>query len=306
LASIPHSLISGFRTILASHLVSYSSFLTLPHLSNRYKENFSQQTFSILYYVFLAFFSQLCYFSAKGDKGENRMGFNWHAACETHWNKMSAHWQANSEEMWETGSRKTILPVLTRYIQPDKGRVLDAGCGDGYGSAKLAELGFQVTGLDISEEMIKKAETRIKPGLALSFVKADLRKLPFPEHSFQAIMAINVLEWTDDPREMLTELKRYLQPGGLLALGILGPTAAPREHGYRRLYGEDVVINTMMPWECGRLLTENGYEIVHQEGVYKRGVTLEMTEALSLELCQALSFLWMFYARPVNARQTTK
>lgn len=229
------------------------------------------------------------------------MTFNWHAACEMHWNKMSAHWQANSEEMWETGSRKMILPVLSRYIRPEFGPILDAGCGDGYGSAKLAEQGFEVIGLDISEEMINKAKARKKPELALSFVKADLRELPFEERFFQAILAINVAEWTDDPRETLLTLRQHLRPGGMLALGILGPTAAPREHGYRRLYGEDVVLHTIMPWECGRLLQENGYEIIHQEGVYKRGVTPEITKALSPELCQALSFLWMFYARPLEA-----
>ncbi|MFT9848140.1 class I SAM-dependent methyltransferase [Aneurinibacillus sp. REN35] len=226
------------------------------------------------------------------------MAFNWHEACATHWNKMSDHWQANSEEMWETGSRKSILPVLTRYIQPEGGPVLDAGCGDGYGSVKLSERGFDVIGIDISEEMINKANTREKNGCSLSFKKADLRDLPFELASFQAIMAINVIEWTDTPREMLLNLQQYIRPGGLLALGILGPTAAPREHGYRRLYGEDVVLNTMMPWECERLLTENGYEIIHQEGVYKRGVTAEMTNVLSHELQQAVSFLWMFYARP--------
>ncbi|MBN6188162.1 class I SAM-dependent methyltransferase [Aneurinibacillus sp. BA2021] len=228
------------------------------------------------------------------------MAFNWHEACETHWNKMSDHWQANSEEMWETGSRKTILPVLTRYIRPTGGPVLDAGCGDGYGSMKLAEHGFDVVGIDISEEMISKANTRVKNGQSLSFKKADLRDLPFELASFQAIMAINVIEWTDAPRDMLLNLQRYIQPDGVLALGILGPTAAPREHGYRRLYGENVVLNTMMPWECERLLMENGYEIIHQEGVYKRGVTAAMTESLSHELRQALSFLWMFYARPVH------
>jgi SAM-dependent methyltransferase len=242
------------------------------------------------------FYLNCVIFQSKG-KGMRIMTFNWHEACETHWNNMSDHWQANSQEMWETGSRKTILPVLTGYISPEKGPVLDAGCGDGYGSMKLAELGFDVTGLDISEEMIKKAHDRIRPELALSFTKADLRELPFPPHTFQAIMAINVIEWTDTPRELLLSLPDYLQPNGVLALGILGPTAAPRQHGYRRLYGEPVVINTMMPWECERLLVESGYEIFHQEGVYKRGVTKEMIQALSPELRQAVSFLWMFYAR---------
>jgi hypothetical protein len=51
----------------------------------------------------------------------------------------------------------------------------------------------------------------------------------------------------------------------------------------------------MMPWECERLLEEAGFAILHQEGVYKRGVTDEMVNTLSRELCQSLSFLWMFY-----------
>lgn len=225
------------------------------------------------------------------------MTFNWHTACAAHWSKMSDNWKANSKEMWDKGSRQTIIPQLTEFISPDGGPVLDIGCGDGYGSSKLAALGYEVVGLDISQEMIRKAQEHTTSNL--SFVCADARDLPFAKQSFQAIMAINVMEWTDSPREMLLAWKSYVKPDGMLALGILGPTAAPREHGYRRLYGENVVINTMMPWECGRLLEESGYTIVHQEGVYKRGVTREMTDSLSLELCQSLSFLWMFYVRPL-------
>ncbi|BAU29400.1 methyltransferase family protein [Aneurinibacillus soli] len=224
------------------------------------------------------------------------MSFNWHTACAAHWSKMSDNWKANSKEMWDTGSRQTIIPKLVEWISPDAGPVLDIGCGDGYGSSKLAALGYEVVGLDISEEMIQKAAEHTTPHL--SFVCADARELPFEKHSFQAMMAINVLEWTDSPRDMLLAWKSFLKPNGIIALGILGPTAAPREHGYRRLYGDDVVINTMMPWECGRLLEESGYTIIHQEGVYKRGVTSDMVNTLSLELCQSLSFLWMFYIRP--------
>ncbi|WCK55687.1 class I SAM-dependent methyltransferase [Aneurinibacillus sp. Ricciae_BoGa-3] len=226
------------------------------------------------------------------------MGFDWHQACQEQWNKMSDNWQANSREMWEEGSRKNIIPVLTRYIQPAKGPVLDAGCGDGYGSMLLAQKGFEVTGIDLAGQMIEKASARISPDMRLSFQQGDVTSLPFDKEYFQSIMAINVLEWTSYPHNVLLELKRHLKPDGILAIGVLGPTAAPRQHSYKRLHGKEVIMNTIMPWECARLLGDTGFEVVHQDGVYKRGVTDDMTSRLSLELCQALSFLWMFYARP--------
>lgn len=226
------------------------------------------------------------------------MGFDWHTECAKKWDSMSANWQANSQEMWEEGSRKTILPVFSHLVP--QGRVLDAGCGDGYGSRKLAELGYEVLGVDISEEMISKAVTRMEPGLALSFHKGDLHDVPFVSQSFQGILAINVIEWTGSPRKTLKVFRQLLQEDGILALGVLGPTAAPRQHSYDRLYDKEVVCNTMMPWECERLLEENGFTILQQEGVYKRGVTEEMTAQLSTELCQSLSFLWMFYVQPTR------
>jgi ubiquinone/menaquinone biosynthesis C-methylase UbiE len=226
------------------------------------------------------------------------MDYDWHTACQKQWNKMSDNWQANSAEMWEEGSRRNIIPVFTRYIQPVEGPVLDAGCGDGYGSMLLAQKGFEVIGIDLAEQMIEKASERITPDIRLSFQQGDVTRLTFDSGNFQGIMAINVLEWTASPHDVLLELKRHLKADGILALGILGPTAAPRQHSYKRLNGKEVIMNTIMPWECCRLLGETGFEIVHQEGVYKRGVTDDMTGRLSLELCQALSFLWMFYARP--------
>ncbi|WP_035099870.1 class I SAM-dependent methyltransferase [Aneurinibacillus terranovensis] len=228
------------------------------------------------------------------------MGFDWHSACRDQWNKMSENWQANSTEMWEEGSRKDVIPVFTRYLTPEEGPILDTGCGDGYGSALLAGLGYEVVGVDLAERMIEKAKERENTKLHLSFLQGDIMNLPFAEHSFQGIMAINVVEWTASPHKTILKLKKYIKPGGILALGILGPTAAPRQHSYNRLYDKEVVCNTMMPWECGRLLTENGFEIIHQQGVYKRGVTDDMIGRLSLELCQSLSFLWMFYAKSMQ------
>lgn len=226
------------------------------------------------------------------------MNYQWHTECAKKWDSMSANWQENSQEMWEEGSRKNILPVFTHLVT--KGAILDAGCGDGYGSRKLAQLGYKVVGVDISEQMIQNARDKLQPQLDLSFIQGDILNLPYPKESFQGIMAVNVIEWTQSPKQTLETFRTLLTPDGVLALGVLGPTAAPRQHSYARLHGKHVVCNTMMPWECERLLEETGFAILHQEGVYKRGVTEEMTHQLSRELCQSLSFLWMFYVSPLN------
>lgn len=222
------------------------------------------------------------------------MAFEWHKESATQWNRMSENWKQNSREMWEEGSRKDVIPLFTKHLRPEQGPILDAGCGDGYGTWTMAKMGFDMVGIDISIDMIHKAEQRKTPGLKMEFQQADIIQLPFADQSFSGILSINVLEWVESPLTGLQELRRILKPGGVLCLGILGPTAAPRQHSYKRLYGQEVICNTMMPWECGRLVEENGFTIIDQQGVYKRGVQEKLVSPLSLELKQALTFMWIF------------
>ena len=119
-------------------------------------------------------------------------------------------------------------------------------------------------------------------------------KLPLSSESVEGVMVINALEWTEHPRLALKELYRVVKPGGYACVGILGPTAQPRTNSYQRLYGEDVICNTMMPWEFEQLAKENGWEVIDGEGVYKRNVTDKLIGQLPNELKQALTFLWLF------------
>ncbi|MGX1901208.1 class I SAM-dependent methyltransferase [Thermolongibacillus altinsuensis] len=217
--------------------------------------------------------------------------FHWHKEAEKQWDERAEHWHRNSEEMWERGSRKTIVPFLTKHI-PKDGYLADIGCGDGYGSYKLYKEGYRVIGLDLAKEMIDCAKKRGE-NERLKFQQADVMNLPFLDETFTGIMAINCLEWTEHPLKALKEIHRVLKTGGYLCVGILGPTAAPRVHSYRRLYGEPVICNTMMPWEFQQLATENGFKFIDGEGVYKRGVTEHIIHQLSTELKQAISFMWL-------------
>lgn len=219
----------------------------------------------------------------------------WSEEAAKQWDGFAEDWHQRSEKMWEKGSRRTILPFFTRHVSSVQGTVLDAGCGDGYASFKLAGQGYRVEGVDIAGEMIRLARERVKGShLPVHFQAGDISRLPFADETFAGILSINVVEFTSDPLQTLMELRRLLQPDGVLVLGILGPTAGPRAHSYRRLYGETTIQNTMMPWEARQLAQENGFTLVEQEPVYKEGVTPDMAARLSVELREAVSFLTLY------------
>lgn len=219
----------------------------------------------------------------------------WNEKTAKAFDNMAEEWNQKSDSMWETGSRKTILPFLTRQVAPQQGPVLDAGCGDGYASCKLAAAGYQVEGVDIAGEMIRLAQARAeKHGVNVHFQTGDISQLPFADQTFAGILSINVVEFTPSPLKSLMELHRLLKPGGVLVLGILGPTAGPRNHSYRRLYDEATIQNTMMPWEAKKLAQENGFVLIDEEPVYKEGVPSELAELLPEDLQEALSFLTLF------------
>ncbi|WP_256522510.1 bifunctional 2-polyprenyl-6-hydroxyphenol methylase/3-demethylubiquinol 3-O-methyltransferase UbiG [Halobacillus sp. A5] len=223
------------------------------------------------------------------------MTFNWHKATEKQWDERAAFWNANSQNMWDSGSRKSIIPLVKKHVNPGQS-IADLGCGDGYGSYKLAEEGYQVTGLDLSEDMIQLAKDRLAKE-TLQFVQGDLARLPFENEKFDAVMAINCLEWLEVPFQGLEEIKRVVKPGGTLCIGVLGPTAKPRINSYRRVYGERVICNTMMPWEFEQMALETGWMLEEGHGVYKREAENIDVSSLPRELQQALTFMWLFVFR---------
>jgi ubiquinone/menaquinone biosynthesis C-methylase UbiE len=221
--------------------------------------------------------------------------FNWHKTAQVKWDERADFWNQSSQEMWDTGSRSEIVPFLEKYV--GKGAtVLDIGCGDGYGTYKVNRAGYIATGIDLSEEMVKRAKARGEHE-GLSFMQGDINSLPIQDESFDVAMVINALEWTEHPLAAIQEVKRVLKPNGLACVGILGPTAAPRENSYMRLYGKPVICNTMMPWEFEKLVKENGFDVVDGLGVYKRGVSEKHLSNLSADLKQALTFMWVFMLR---------
>ncbi|MET3683902.1 ubiquinone/menaquinone biosynthesis C-methylase UbiE [Alkalibacillus flavidus] len=217
----------------------------------------------------------------------------WHEQAKYQWNERASFWHSRSRSMWEEGSRQTIIPFFKQFV-PSDSQVLDLGCGDGYGTYKLWQNGYDVTGVDLSDDMIKLCEERLTEDMAtVQFREADMTQLPFEMSSFDSVMAINSLEWTAQPAETFREVGRVVRSGGYLLFGILGPTAGPRMNSFERLYGKDVIMNTMMPWEFEQMAEREGYHIIGSEGIYKEAVQSSILGQLPDSLKQSLSFMWL-------------
>jgi ubiquinone/menaquinone biosynthesis C-methylase UbiE len=127
------------------------------------------------------------------------------------WDRMARSWDAN-----ESPNRTLSLQAaLSQAGQPK--RILEIGTGTGSGAAilKAAFPAAEVTGVDLSPEMVRIATAKV-PGV--TFEPADASRLPFPDGRFDLVAQNNVPVY-------FSEITRVLAPGGrILITSTLGPS----------------------------------------------------------------------------------
>lgn len=92
-------------------------------------------------------------------------------------------------------------------------RVLDMGCGSGYGTAELARHARRAAGVDISAEAVGFAREHFSSP-NVGWIAASATALPLPDASFDLIVAFEVIEHLEDWRKLLSEARRLLAAGG--------------------------------------------------------------------------------------------
>lgn len=98
-------------------------------------------------------------------------------------------------------------------------KVLDAACGEGYGSSILAEVAAQVTGLDIDENAVARAEQKYG-NEKLHYQKGSIEKLPFEDHSLDVVVSFETIEHVNEELQtrFLEEICRVLKEDGMLIM----------------------------------------------------------------------------------------
>jgi len=112
---------------------------------------------------------------------------------------------------------------LQRYEYASKrveGKILDIGCGTGYGSKMLHDANNKVYGIDVSLGAIGYAAKNYpRP----EYICGSAEKLPFDDECFDAITAFEVIEHVSNPYKTLSELHRVLKKGGDLFISTPNP-----------------------------------------------------------------------------------
>ena len=129
--------------------------------------------------------------------------------------------------------------------------ILDIGSGTGFLSIMLAEIGYRVVGLDLSEEMIGRARKKARNrGVEVEFKPGDAENLPFGTGSFDALVNRAVLWTLPDPKKALAEWRRVLKPGGRLCFFLHEPHTDGITDRFRRQLGNLVILATERrnPW----------------------------------------------------------
>lgn len=198
-----------------------------------------------------------------------------------------------------------IQSVFQRHA-PQTRRVIDLACGTGNVSTELAYLGFEMTGADISESMVRVAgEKAAANGSQSDFVQRDLRDLsglgPF-EAAVCMYDSFNYLLEPEDIDEALTQVSAILEPGGLFVFDVCTERNSLRYFsGMRdRESGPGFTYERHSYYKAPERLQHNHFEIrfegddelyeeTHVQRIYRLSEIEERIHASAFELLDVLS-----------------
>ncbi len=133
-----------------------------------------------------------------------------------------AGWKAHESDgfSWRdptTSEKQRLCMVALKALGvPSSVKLLDFGCGSGVFSDFFHSRGYNTTGVDISETVIKRNRERF-PQVNFHCVRGD-QGLPYPDGMYGAIFCSEVIEHVYDVQFIFSEFSRLLRPGGLLIL----------------------------------------------------------------------------------------
>lgn len=159
-------------------------------------------------------------------------------------------------EGMEEGHGKTAAPLLHSLPLAPGLDFLDLGMGNGWASRYAAGHGCRAVGIDLSQEMVDRANAGALAGA--KYVQGDFAKLPFEDASFDVAWSMEAVYYAPDPDAVLREVRRVMKPGGAfhLLMDYYGENEA--SHGWPGDLDVDMSLRSQQEW-CDALM-EAGFQ----------------------------------------------
>lgn len=169
--------------------------------------------------------------------------------------------------------KQEFWPLLEAQLTPE-GHYLDAGCGIGGWIIFLKEQGHNVEGIDLAARTVR-ALTEYDPDLKVQV--GSITAIPYPDESFEGVLAIGVLEYVENEVERaVKEVARVVKPGGFFFLEV--PIASwLRRFFYLPMKRVEKIVRTAQGKrpvfanylfdreELKQILTQAGFEVTRQQ-----------------------------------------
>lgn len=184
-------------------------------------------------------------------------------------NETIAAFNKFAEQYSDFAFQNILQYELNRFISliPKKAKVLDLACGPGRDVQYFMDEGFEVIGIDASENIIKEAKKNVPEG---NFKVMRMESLEFPKDNFDAVWALDAISYIErnELKKLLATLNKILKQEGIIFI------SAREGEGekiieYEKLGKSQIKINFFRQQELEKLLTENSFEILNsytQEG----------------------------------------
>lgn len=175
-----------------------------------------------------------------------------------------------TEVVPKSGGYLNSAVVSLLQSQLEGSRILDVGCGNGSLARLIADVGFEVSGVDWDPKAVELASERVPEGF---FTVARFNDEP-PASSFDAAVSTEVIEHLFDPNELLSFAYKALRPGGVLVIstpyhGYLKNLAISAVNGWDKHFMTDALAGHIKFFSRQTLteaLKRNGFDILQFRG----------------------------------------
>ncbi|MDP3698320.1 MAG: methyltransferase domain-containing protein [Nanoarchaeota archaeon] len=171
--------------------------------------------------------------------------------------KWAKNYDRRSNQWW---MKRFHLPVFKELLLNQNTKILDISCGTGELLKKL-EGKAELYGVDLSEEMLTKARTKLSPKVKLR--KADVHALPFKDNFFDYVISAEAFHHYYGQQKAVQEMVRITKTGGKVIVADINFFLKPIHWLFKRYEPGHVKINSKK--EMKQLFEQAGLKIVGQK-----------------------------------------